>query len=135
MSKLYGKVALITGGSQGIGRATARLLAERGCSVAINYSSNVQAAEHLVQELGPQKAFAIKADAGSISGIDDMVKQTVDRYGKIDILVASAATLPMKELADTTEDAFDFAMRVNVKGPFFLVQVCPQETKEVNQEY
>lgn len=123
MSKLHGKVALITGGSQGIGGATARLLAAKGCSVVINYSSNTEAAESLMDGIGREKSFAVKADAGSMSGISDMVQQTVERFGKIDILIASAATLPMKELADVTEDLYDFSMRVNVKGPFFLVQV------------
>ena len=120
---LTGKVALITGGSKGIGRATALALAKQGAQVVINYSSGSSAADELVKEIGSDRALAVKADAARISGIEMLVEQTVKRFGKIDILIPNAAVLPMKDLASTTEEDFDGAYSLNVKGPYFLVQV------------
>ncbi|KAI4753631.1 NAD(P)-binding protein [Aureobasidium sp. EXF-3400] len=93
------KVALITGGSQGIGAATARLLASKGYFAAINYSSNTAKAEEIVKELGEQNAMSIQADAGQVRG-----------------------SLQPSEMADTAEGRFDSMMALNVKGPFFLAQ-------------
>ncbi|KAF1983039.1 NAD(P)-binding protein [Aulographum hederae CBS 113979] len=118
---LTGKVALITGGSKGIGKAISLRLAASGANIAINYSSDSSAADSLVQEIGSQ-AISIKADAGSIPGIEQMVKETVDKFGKIDILIASAGIMPMMDLAGTTEEAFDRIMNLNVKGSYFLAQ-------------
>ena len=120
---LTGKVALITGGSKGIGRATALALANQGAQVVINYSSGSSAADELVKEIGSDRALAVKADAARISGIEMLVEQTVKRFGKIDILIPNAAVLPMKDLASTTEEDFDGAYSLNVKGSYFLVQV------------
>ncbi|MCJ1409363.1 hypothetical protein MMC19_003442 [Ptychographa xylographoides] len=119
---LADKVALITGASKGIGKATALLLAKQGAKVAINYSSDAAAADELVDIIGKDRAFAIKGNAGSIFDIEKMVKETVDRFGKIDILIPNAGILPMKDLEHTTEEDFDNAFGVNVKGPYFLVQ-------------
>lgn len=117
------KVALITGGSQGIGAATARALANKGYRVAINYSSNSEKAEALVRDLGDQNAICIKADASKIPEIERMVAETVQKYGKIDAVITAAARLGLQELADTVEGGFDDLFALNVKGPFFLAQV------------
>ena len=90
MSSLEGKVALVTGGSKGIGRATCQALANAGASVAINYASDSSSADKLVEELGSGHAFAIQADAGSVQGAEHMVKSTLDRFGRLDVLVLSA---------------------------------------------
>lgn len=117
------KVALITGGSQGIGAATARALANKGYRVAIDYSSNSEKAEALVRDLGDQNAICIKADASKIPEIERMVAETVQKYGKIDAVITAAARLGLQELADTVEGGFDDLFALNVKGPFFLAQV------------
>ncbi|KAI6826155.1 NAD(P)-binding protein [Hortaea werneckii] len=116
------KVALITGGSQGIGAATARVLACKGYRVAVNYSRNSEKAEALVRDLGDQNAICIKADASKIPEIERMVAETVQKYGKIDAVITAAARLGLQELADTTEVGFDDLFALNVKGPFFLAQ-------------
>ncbi|KAH0187124.1 NAD(P)-binding protein, partial [Aureobasidium melanogenum] len=122
MSPMSKKVALITGGSQGIGAATARLLTSKGYFVAINYSSNTAKAEEIVKELGEQNAMSIQADAGQVSDIERMVQKTAQRCGRIDALVAAAAVFSLQEMADTAEGRFDSMMALNVKGPFFLAQ-------------
>jgi 3-oxoacyl-[acyl-carrier protein] reductase len=119
-----GKVALITGGSKGIGRAAAEQLAAQGALVAINYSSDSKAADEVVAALGgAEKALAIKADAGSMSDVKSMVEQTVAKFGKIDILVPNAGLMPLANLESLTEELFDKMNAVNVKGPLFLAKV------------
>jgi len=121
-SKLAGKVAIVTGGSKGIGRATALSLARQGANVVVNYSSDSAAAESVVSEIGANRAIAVQGDAGKIADIEKLVAATVERFGKIDIVVANAGVLPMKDLEHTTEDDFDKTFELNVKGPYFLVQ-------------
>ncbi|KAK6955868.1 hypothetical protein Daesc_003513 [Daldinia eschscholtzii] len=124
---LNGKVALITGASKGIGKASAIALARLGATVVINYSSDEQAAQDTlaeVQKLDAGEARLIRADVGSVEGVQSLVKQTIDAYSKIDILVANAGVLPMKDLEHTTEADFDRTFAINVKGPYFLAQAA-----------
>ncbi|KAL8865604.1 MAG: hypothetical protein Q9174_006801 [Haloplaca sp. 1 TL-2023] len=120
---LTGKVAIVTGASKGIGKATALRLAKDGASVVINYSTDATSADGLVKSIGSDRALAVKADAGSILDIEKIIKQTVDKFGKIDILVANAAMAQTnKDLESTTEQDFDATMTLNIKGPYFLAQ-------------
>lgn len=120
---LAGKVALITGGSKGIGKATAIRLARDGAKVVINYASNAQAANEVVETIGSENCIAIKADAGDVASLDMLVAETVKKFGKIDILIPNAGVLLMKDLENVTEENFDKTMALNVKGPMFLAQV------------
>ena len=122
-ASLSGKVALITGGSKGIGKATAIGLARAGAHVVINYSSDASAAEEVVKHIGSDRAYSIKANVGSVQEIESLVRHTVDKFGKIDILIPNAGILPMKDLDGTTEKDFDQTYGLNVKGPYFLAQV------------
>ncbi|KAK9490691.1 hypothetical protein V1508DRAFT_359601 [Lipomyces doorenjongii] len=119
---LAGKVALITGGSKGIGRATALRLANEGANVVINYSSDAAAADEVVNLIGADRSLAIKADAGNIAELERLVSETVTKFGKIDILVPNAGVMLMKDLETTTEHDFELSMALNVKGPYFLAQ-------------
>lgn len=121
----HGKVVLVTGGSKGIGRAVCLALARAGASVIVNYMSDASAAEEVVSSIapGPGRAVAIKADVSSMAGVEDLVKTTVSQFGKIDVLVANAGVLPMKDLRNTTEADWDSTFALNVKGPYFLAQV------------
>lgn len=121
---LSGKVALVTGGSKGIGKATCLALARLGASVAINYASDPKSADLLVEHIGKDKAVGVQADAGSSKGAEQMVSATIERFGRLDIVVANAGILPMKDLVSTTEEDFDRTFGLNVKGPYFLVQVA-----------
>lgn len=123
LGHLAGKVALITGGSKGIGKALALRLAKDGAQLVINYSSDSKAADDVVNTIGRHRAIAIQADAGKVADVDRLVKESVRHFGKIDILVANAGLLPHKTLDATTEQDFDYTYAVNVKGPYFLCQV------------
>lgn len=128
------KLALITGGSKGIGRATALHLSSQGFLIAVNYGSDSTSADALVKQIGADKAIAIKADAGNVSEISRLVEETVkwgkehgvqgvDGKGKIDVLIPNAADGAVgKSLEQTEEKDFEKAMGLNVRGPFFLVQ-------------
>lgn len=118
-----GKVAVITGGSKGIGRAVAEQFVALGAKVAINFSSDSAAAEEVVQKLGQDNVLSIKADAGSVAGTKQIVDETVARFGKIDILIPNAAWMTMANLEALTEESFDQIYQLNVKGPLFLVKV------------
>lgn len=121
-SDLSGKVAIVTGGSKGIGAATCLALAKAGASVVLNYSSDVAPANEIVEKIGKERALAVKGDASSLAFIDDLIKQTVNKFGKIDIVIPNAGVLPMVNLEMTTEETFDKTFALNVKGPYFLVQ-------------
>lgn len=121
-SSLAGKVALITGGSKGIGAATALTLAKGGASVVISYSSDGIPAENIVSQIGSERALAVKSNAGSLADIDALVKATVDRFGKIDILIPNAGILKKRTLESTTPEDFDETYNLNVKGVYFLCQ-------------
>ena len=122
-SPLSGKVAIITGGSKGIGAATAAQLVSKGASVVVTYSSDAASAEKVVAELGKEHVLAVKSDTSSSTDNEALVEQTVDRFGRIDFLLLNAAYVPMKSLEDTTEETFDTTISTNIKGPYFLIQV------------
>ena len=99
---LAGKVALITGGSKGIGKGAAIALAGAGAQVVVTYMSDESAAEALVNEIGADKAFALKSDASSMKDIESLVKETVEKFGSIDILIANASISPSKVILSQT---------------------------------
>ena len=120
---LTGKVALVTGASNGIGKATALRLAKDGASVAVCYFSDADGANDVVQQIGSERAVAIKADTSSVVEISSLIDQTVQRFDKIDILIPCAGIMVLKSLEETTEKLYDQMFGLNVKGPFFLCQV------------
>src|ERR1700746_1984392 len=104
--KLSGKVALVTGGSRGIGAASARALAEEGANVAISYVASPEKAEAVVAELKAKgvEARAYKADQASASDVEQLVKNVASDFGHLDILVNNAAVAvgaPLDTTADT----------------------------------
>ena len=121
MKPLTNKIALVTGASRGIGRATALRLAQDGAEVIIHYGANKDAALSLVKEIEAAggKAHAIGADLNSPKGAEALAAQVP---GNIDILVNNAGVAEFVGLADTTEAQFDRQFNVNVKGVFFVTQ-------------
>ena len=122
MARLSGKVAIITGSSKGIGKAVAERLAADGASVVINYNSDSKAADTMVAEIGADRALAVQADVSTIPGVEKLVNATVQKFGKIDVVMPNAGVMGMKALAQATEADFDSHFNLNVKGPMFLVQ-------------
>jgi 3-oxoacyl-[acyl-carrier protein] reductase len=113
-------IALVTGGSRGIGRAIALSLARKGIDLIINYQKNTEAAEQVVEEIERQgrKGLAIKADVTSFTEVADMVHKIIDRFRRIDILVNNAGVTIAKTLVKLSEDEWDRIMAVNLKGAF-----------------
>ncbi len=121
---LKGKVALVTGGSRGIGRAIVERLARDGAAVAINYASQAAAAEKLADGITAAggKAFAIRADVARVPEVIRLFDQTIARFGKLDILVNNAGIMLIKPVSAVTEAEFDRIFDINVKGTFFACQ-------------
>jgi 3-oxoacyl-[acyl-carrier protein] reductase len=121
MSKqLTGKVALVTGGSRGIGSATARALAEAGADVAVSYSASADKAEALVRELQGLgvRAAAFRADQADAAQVDGLVKAVMQRFGRLDILVNNAGVFVTGAVDDPSADAARFGRQwaINVGG-------------------
>ena len=117
---INGKVALITGGSRGIGRAIALRLAKEGTKVAINYKTNDSAAQWVVDavaEMGGE-SIAVAADVSRGTEVEAMVKQVVDSWGSIDILVNNAGVIHDSLLMRMTEEVWDEVVNTNLKGAY-----------------
>ena len=122
---LSNKVALVTGGSSGIGYATAILLAEQGASVAINYKSNEEGANKACAAIiaAGGKAITIQADVTKSTDIKAMVERTTNELGAIDILVNNAGSLVERmKLMEITEERWDDVMNLNLKSVLFCTQ-------------
>ncbi|WP_134685158.1 SDR family oxidoreductase [Brevibacillus migulae] len=130
MKRLEGKVAVVTGGSRGIGRGIALRLAEEGALVAVHYGTRRDAAEEVVRTIEERggRAFAVGAGLDSGVGVAQLI-QSLDEVltsltgsNQFDVLVNNAGIGTSKTLEETTEKDFDEVFAVNVKAPFFLVQ-------------
>jgi len=132
MIRLDGRKVLITGGSRGIGRASALLFARAGADVAISYASNQKAAEEVcqnVEKLG-RRALAYKAEMSSRSDIDRMVGDILSRWGELDTLVNNAGIWTYLEMGDMDEAAYHETIGVNVDGVFYGINAVVPAMKE-----
>jgi len=126
MSNLNSKVALVTGGSRGIGAAIAKRLAADGARVAITYAKDAVAASAVVKaiELNGGKAVAIQADAADTEAVRSAVEKAVATLGRLDILVNNAGTAIPKKFEDTTLEELDRVIDINVRGVFVTTQAA-----------
>ncbi len=133
MSKLKGKVAVVTGASKGIGAAIARDLAKEGASVLVNYASSSEGAEKVVADItsGGGKALAIKADVVNASEIERLFAETKSAFGRLDILVNNAGVFKFGTLDQITEEEFHRHFNTNVLG---LLLVSREATKHFGEQ-
>ncbi len=127
MSKnLEGKIALVTGGSRGIGAAIAKRLAADGANVVITYTKGVEAAASVVKEIERTggKAIAIQADATDAGAVEAAVEKTVATFGRLDVLVNNAGTAIPKTFEETTLEEMDRVVNTNVRGVFVATQAA-----------
>src|SRR5256886_623548 len=129
--KLEGKIALITGGSRGIGAAIAKRLAGDGAKVAITYTKGADAATSVVNEIegAGGKAIAIQADAADAKAVKTAVEKTVATFGRLDILVNNAGTAIPKTFEETTLEEMDRVLDINVRGVFIATQAALKHMK------
>ncbi|CAB3719516.1 SDR family oxidoreductase [Paraburkholderia rhynchosiae] len=114
------KVAIVTGASRGIGAAIARRLANDGFTVAVNYASSSKEADALVAELNAAgaRAIAVKADVSNAADVRRMFGTTEQHLGKVDVLINNAGMNKPTPLADTSDELYDRAFDINVRGTF-----------------
>jgi len=131
-TKLTGKVALVTGGSRGIGAAIAKRLAADGAVVAITYSSGEQKAAEVVSaiEAAGGRALAIKADSANAEAVKSAVTQTVKALGRLDVLVNNAGIAVIAPLEQFSLDDFDRLVAVNVRAVFVAAQEAARHMTE-----
>src|ERR1700747_3015108 len=129
--KLEGKIALITGGSRGIGAAVALRLAADGANVAITYAKDAKAASAVVKAIegAGQKAIAIQADATDAEAVAAAVEKTVATFGRLDVLVNNAGTAIPKAFEETTIEEMDRVIAINVRGTLAATQAALKHMK------
>lgn len=132
MSKLTNKVALVTGGSRGIGAAIAKRLAADGAKVAFTYAKDATAASAVIKaiERGGGKAIAIQADAADAEAVKGAVEKTVATFGRLDVLVNNAGTTIPKTFEETTLEEMDRVLDINVRGVFATTQAALKHMKD-----
>lgn len=123
---MQGKVALVTGAAKRLGRAVALRLAEEGADVAVHYRTSQPEAQDAVKEIEKlgKRAVAFGADLGSVDEIKRLIDQAGKHFGRLDILVNSAANFLPASMVSTTEEIWDAALDTNLRAPFFCAQAA-----------
>jgi 3-oxoacyl-[acyl-carrier protein] reductase len=129
--KLDGKIALVTGGSRGIGAAIAKRLAADGANVAITYTKGADAAASVVKEIerAGGKAIAIQADAADAVAVRAAVEKTFATFGRLDVLVNNAGTAIPKPFEEATLEEMDRVLDINVRGVYVATQAALKHMK------
>ena len=126
---LHGKVAIVTGGNSGIGKAVVLALAEQGANIVIDYVANPDATEQLEKQvvaLG-DKAIGVEADVSKVEDMAMLVAKTVEAFGRLDILVNNAGIETRTSILDTTEAQYERVMEINLKSAFFGTQIAAKQ--------
>jgi len=123
-ANLSGKIAIVTGGTQGLGEAIARLFAERGAAGLVICGRNAKSGERVASEIsaaGCPTVF-VQADLSNVADCRKVVAKADERFGRVDALVNAAGLSDRGDIFDTTEERFNEIFNVNVRAPFFLIQ-------------
>lgn len=133
--KLEGKVAIVTGGSRGIGRAIALAFAQEGANVAVNYLTHSEAAEGAVSKILDmgREAIAIKADVSRSGEVAKMLEKVLNKFDEVNILVNNAGTICQQKVVDLKEQDWDRVLRVNLKSCFLCCKVVAKQMIEQNK--
>jgi pteridine reductase len=128
---LKGRVALVTGAAKRLGRAVAMRLAEEGADVVVHHRSSVAEAASVVAEIEKlgRRAVAIAANLGNVAEIKRLFDETAKHFGRLDILVNSAANFLPASIVSTTEQVWDSSLDTNLKAPFFCAQAAAPHLK------
>jgi 3-oxoacyl-[acyl-carrier protein] reductase len=128
---LEGRVALVTGGSRGIGRATVERLAELGASVVVNYARDEQAAAEVVREVEKLKvkALAVRADVSRLEEAERLVRVTLEEFGRLDILVCNAGIWEGAPVEEISEELWDRVLDINLKGTWAICRAAVPSMK------
>lgn len=126
MINLTGKVALVTGSSRGIGRASAVRLAQAGADVVINYVTNRQRAMEVARQIDAlgRRVYVVKADVGEVDDVESMVDFIKTTVGRLDVIVSNAATGGFRPLLDSKAKHFQTTMNINVLSLVYLVRAA-----------
>jgi 3-oxoacyl-[acyl-carrier protein] reductase len=129
---LTGKVALVTGGSRGLGAAIAKRLAAEGAAVALTYASSPQKADEALRaiESAGGRALTIRADSADVKAVQRAVGETVRAFGRLDILVNNAGVVSLAPIDEFKMEDFDRMVAVNVKGVFVATQEAVRHMKD-----
>ncbi|MCJ7995984.1 SDR family oxidoreductase [Rhizobium cremeum] len=126
------RTAIVTGSSKGIGAAIARRLAADGFAVIVNYASGVEAAAAVVKEIESAggRAVAVKADIAATDGMKALFDSAEQAFGGVDVLVNNAGIMQLSPIADTTDEAFERQVAINLGGVFRGVREAAQRLRE-----
>ncbi len=124
MRNLKGKIAIVTGSSRGLGKTVAKLLAFNGARVVINYAADKDQAQKVVSEITASggHAYAIEADVRNSAEMAKLFDRTIEKFGKIDIVINNAGIMITKFIKDTSEEDFDRTFSINTKSVFFSIK-------------
>src|ERR1035438_8463258 len=126
---LKGKVAVVTGGNSGIGKAVVLALAEQGASIVIDYIADERATEDLeqqVRDLGDQ-VIGVEADVSKVEDLERLVAKAVDAFGRLDVMVNNAGVETRTSVLDTTEEQYAKGLAINLKSAFFGTQLAAKQ--------
>jgi glucose 1-dehydrogenase len=127
---LHGKVAIVTGGNTGIGKAVVLGLAAEQASIVIDYVSHPEATEELerqVRALGDENVIGVNADVSKIADIQKLIDTAVSKFGRLDIMVNNAGIETRTSILDTTEEEYERVLTINLKSAFFGTQLAAKQ--------
>ena len=126
---LRGKVAIVTGGNSGIGRAIVLELAKQGANLVIDYIMHPEATEALERQVAAlgHRAFGVEADVGKVADLERLIDSAVKKFGRLDVMVNNAGIETRTSVLETTEAQYDQVLRTNLKSAFFGTQLAAQQ--------